>query len=301
MLSINTYYEASIEHIGRKYFTRPTSARDLTKSYEIVDGYFVDEAPFHFSYLPETSVGDGMFFGGHTSTARDKSVISSTTFKVDFTSQLNFANLFKSGLEFIYNDLKLDYGVVNQFFPESNAYTKIHETPYRGAFYVQDKLETKGFILNAGLRLDFSNANTDWVNVTAFDKAFFSGSYNEDADIEKDPSKADISISPRLSISHPITLNSKLFFNYGHFKQLPTYEEIFLQSRAATNRLTRFGNPELALAKTVSYELGFDQLVMDQYLIQAAAFYHDVKDQTAYVTYRGNDGTVAYSAITNNN
>ncbi|MCK5146740.1 TonB-dependent receptor [bacterium] len=301
MLSINTFYEASIDHISRTYFTRPAATRDTSASYELFDGYFVNEAPFGFSSMPFTSIGDGMVMGGHTSTARDKSKISSTTFKLDLTSQLNFNNLIKSGFEFVYNDLDLDYGVVNLFFPESNTYTNIKETPYRGAFYVQNKLETKGFILNAGLRLDISNSNTSWVDVSAYNKDFFSGLYNDAMDIKKKKSNMEITLSPRMSLSHPITENSKLFFNYGHFKQLPSYEQIFLLSRGATNRLMRFGNPNLALAKTISYELGFDQTMFDEYLIQIAAFYHDIKDQTSTTRYFGNDGTVGYRAMNNNN
>ena len=92
---------------------------------------------------------------------------------------------------------------------------------------------------------------------------------------------------------------SKLFFNYGHFKQLPTFEEIFRLSRGASNQMDIFGNPNLSLAKTISYELGFDQSLFNTYLLQLAAFYHDITDQYATTEYINADKSVIYNAANN--
>ena len=34
-------------------------------------------------------------------------------------------------------------------------------------------------------------------------------------------------MSPRLGVSHPITVESKLFFNYGRFTQVPTSDDLY--------------------------------------------------------------------------
>ena len=104
-----------------------------------------------------------------------------------------------------------------------------------------------------------------------------------DNEYEKKSSEAQLTFSPRLGISHPITENSKLYFNYGHFKQLPSYELLLQLSRGTLQEVKRIGDPNLALAKTISYELGYDHVLFDNYLIQLAGFYHDI---TGYSTIR---------------
>jgi len=298
-LSSKTYYEVNVERLTRKYHTEPIHARNMQDSLEVVPGYFaVKEAPFGFDPDPKTGIGDDMLFGGHTSTVRDFSRVSSTSVRADLTSQVNFTNMVKTGAEFESADLNLEYGEVN-FFTGGRKYTKQSNHPLRAAFYLQDKLETKGFILNAGLRLDYSNAATDWVNLGAFDRYYYSSEYDSTQKYPVQKSKSQWSLSPRLSISHPITENSKLFFNYGHFKQTPSYEQIFRIGRGSSGAANNIGDPNLILAKTVSYELGYDHALFGNYLLQLAAYYHDIKDQQAFVNYISADSKVNYFKATN--
>ena len=298
MLNQNTFYELSLEHFQRKYWVRPTTRRDTTL-YEILPGYFVDAAPFGYQSEGENGI-TGMFFGGHSSKTRDNTVASSTTLKADLTSQLDFNNLLKTGFEFIYNDLDMDYGTIASL-GDGNTYSEhvvMNVKPYRAAFYAQDKMETKGFIMNIGLRVDYSNSNSKWWDVGTYDKSFFAN-YDEDADYTEKESKGQWQISPRLGISHPITESSKLFFNYGHFKQMPAYETLFRVARTEQGQMVRFGDPNLTLAKTVSYELGYDHTLFNDYLLQLAAFYHDVSDQQTTVSTTLVSGTV-YAQTTSN-
>ena len=299
-LNPETFYELSLEHISRTYDTGPIAERDYTLDNEIIPGYFVDDAPYGWSPYSRGGIGGGIrFFGGHTGEARDSSRISSTVLKLDLTSQVNHSNLIKTGFEFAYHDLNLYWGQVNNFTSKM-IFNQEHNFPVQGAFYVQDKLEAKGFILSIGTRLDFSNANVDWVDAAAFDKDFLSTRYDPNASYPTVRSKTKWSLSPRLGISHPITDNSKLFFNYGHFKQLPTYEELLRISRTVTGSMQNYGNPNLEMAKTVSYELGYDHILFNNLLIQAAAFYHDISDQQAFTNYASADGSVIYTASNNN-
>ena len=54
--------------------------------------------------------------------------------------------------------------------------------------------------------------------------------------------------------------------------------------------MSSFGNPNLTLAKTVSYELGYDQLLLEDYLIQIAAFYNDISNQQDFTSISSKDG-----------
>jgi outer membrane receptor protein involved in Fe transport len=299
MLSQKTFYEVSLEHFRRNYFSRPTSARDLTKRYEIVPGYFVDEAPYGYNSANDFGIA-GMLFGAFSSKRRDNTRVSATTLKADLTSQMDFNNLVKTGLEVVYNDLDFDYGVIANY--SSTRYDQriqLHVYPVRASYYLQDKLETKGFIMNAGLRLDYSNSNTEWWDVNPYDKYFFSSKYSESLNFPKNETKAQWQLSPRLGISHPITENSKLFFNYGHFKQMPSYETLFRINRSTDNKMSMYGDPNLILAKTVSYELGYDHTLFNDYLIQLAAFYHDITDQQSTTQYASVAG-VAYTQTASN-
>ncbi len=278
-LSPRTFYEVSLEHLERRYDTRPTGARNTSTLYEIVDGYYRDENPF--GYAPATT--DGLILGPGLAAAlaRDASVSSATTFKADLTTQANFYNLVKAGAEFVYNDLDLDYGFI-QMQTQGKSYAnrvQMRNFPVRAAIYLQDKLETKGFTLNAGLRLDYSHSRTDWWAFSPYDAYFISKKYAVDREFETKPSSGQWQLSPRLGISHPITDHSKLYFNYGHFKEMPQYETLFRLDRNASSELQRIGDPNLTLARTIAYELGYDHILFDNYLMQLSAFYRDISDQ----------------------
>lgn len=298
-LSSKSLYEVSLEHFRRDYNTRPTRERDLETLYEILPGYFRTENPF--GYYPETTEGIIIGSTSHASKARDFTKVNSTTFKADYTNQINFNNLIKTGFEFVYNDLDLDYGVIESA-TQGKAYStrvQMRMFPIRSAFYIQDKLETKGFTMNAGLRLDYSNSKVDWWNVNPYDSYFFTSKYNNTREFEVLKSKGQWQLSPRLGISHPITENSKLFFNYGHFKQMPQYETLFRVQRSPDNELTSIGDPNLTLAKTVSYELGYDHIIAEDYLLQLSGFYKDITDQQNTTSYNAISG-ISYSKTTSN-
>jgi outer membrane receptor protein involved in Fe transport len=172
--------------------------------------------------------------------------------------------------------------------------------PLRAAAYLQDKLETKGFTLNAGLRLDFSNSQIEWWDFDSYDNNFISNKYNPQRLFTMKQTEGQWQFSPRLGISHPITENSKLFFNYGHFKQMPQYEALFRLDRRPDNTLVRIGDPNLTLARTISYELGFDYLFPENILLQVTAFYRDISDQQNTTQYQSIGGA-RYTLATSNN
>jgi outer membrane receptor protein involved in Fe transport len=300
IVSATTFFEVSVQNVHRNYFTGPIAARDTSRNYEIIPGYWVDEAPFGYSPALLSGIGDpGLFFGGHSSTARDSSKLNAFTLKGDLTSQVNKEHMIKAGIEFSYYNLNLNYGSVNPAFSDVNAVNQ-KWNPYQFSAYVQDKIEAYGFIANLGLRVDINNPNTSWVEVDPFNQAYFSTGYSDTISYAKTNVKPDISLSPRLGISHPITESSKLYFNYGHFKQTPAYEEIFRLGRGSAGDMRNYGDPNLVQAKTISYELGFDQSLFDTYLVQIATFYNDISDQQSYTYYTSDRKSIAYYAANNN-
>jgi hypothetical protein len=80
---------------------------------------------------------------------------------------------------------------------------------------------------------------------------------------------------------------------------MPQYETLFRVQRSPDNELSSIGNPNLTLAKTVSYELGYDHIIADDFLVQLSGFYKDITDQQNTTEYNGIYG-IKYTKTTSN-
>jgi len=303
ILSPSTFYDVQVKKIGRKYFTTHGPVRDFTQRYEIVPGLFVDEAPVGFSGTNYTTLdGGSMALGGSVSTSRDFTEINTYAIKADLVSQLDNHNQLKAGFEVTYNDYKLRYGSVNESLPDGNRFTKMDQEPLRTTFYFEDKIEYEGFTASAGLVIDYTDPTDEWfVPENPYDLSFVSSNYdsNEVDKYVKQVEGQGFTFSPRLGIAHPITENSKLYFNYGHFRQVPTSESMFRVQRQLNQSLEYLGDPTIPFAKTISYELGYDHALFDEYLLHVAAYYKDISDQQFWVNYEARTGDKFWQ-LTNN-
>jgi outer membrane receptor protein involved in Fe transport len=301
-LSPRSYYKILIKRDRKDYYTWHGARRDTTKSNEVIDGYFVDDSPDGFWGSPYFSIEGRLAFGGAISTSRDTSKINTFTLKADWVSQVNSHNQVKAGFEFISSDLQLEYGSQNEFLPEGNYWTSMNQIPFRAAFYLQDKLEFKGFVANTGFNVDYVNPNGEWVDLDVYDEDFFSTNYlpeNEDT-FNKEVIKPRFVFSPRLAISHPITDVSKLYFNYGHYRQMPIAQDLYRIQRGNGNEVNNLGDPNLPLAKTISYELGYDHALDNSYLVHLSAYYKDISNQQDLTQYISANSKVIYYQLTAN-
>jgi hypothetical protein len=302
VLSPSTFYEVQIRRQGKKYYTRPGRYRNTSKLYEVFPGYYLDERPEGFSEQPIFGI-DGVFImGGPVSVSRDYSRLATYTARADLMSQVDARNQVKVGTEFVYDQFRMSFGQYNAYLPEGNTWTRIKQDPYRGTIYVTDKIEFEGFISNLGLVLEYSNPNGNWYNVGDYDRAFFSQAYKPEMEsrFKTRQVKTRWTLSPRLAISHPITASSKLYFNYGHYRQMPTSERLYRVQRSAINAVNYIGDPTMALAKTVSYELGYDHALSRDLLLHLSGYYKDISEEEYWVRYISFDGKVNYYKLTNN-
>lgn len=301
-LSSNTFYEAKLERVRTKYFTRPNTQRDTTKVYDIGVGFLVDEAPFGNEERLVFGV-DGMLMGVRAN-ARDFSELSTTTFKFDFTSQVDNTNLIKTGIEIVHNNYNMEFGAINEVLPTQRPWTDWERSPIRAALYLQDKLEFKGLIANVGLRMDYIDPRGTWWNFEddPYNQDFFSTDFDpgEEGNFEQVAVDKQLTLSPRLGISHPITINSKLFFNYGHFRQMPISDRLYNVRRTFQDQLSLIGDPNLPLQKTVAYELGYEHSLFDAYLLRVTGYYKDISNQYDLTDYFSANGKVRYSKATSN-
>ncbi len=187
-------------------------------------------------------------------------------------------------------------------------------TPLELGLYAQDKLEFDGMILNAGLRLDYLNpmkkgfaqgfpADPDY---TGFIDQVYTNlpgaamSYERwiayRALLENPPgwpeteNRVQTYLSPRLGVSFPITENSKLYFNYGHFYQRPPIS--FMYDMSVYSGATGVPTPDLTMGRTVSYEFGYEQMFFSDFIANVTAYYKDVSNgplSRSYINYYEDD------------
>lgn len=254
--------------------------------------------------------------------------------KFDITSQLTSHHYLKSGIE--YNRFDIDHKMWlkwNRTGPYNSYEYNYHRIPSQTGFYLQDQISYEGINANLGFRFDyFYSGGGKWPTGEAFSEAFtssFGGAptgAGEAADSfyaalasgrsliwEKweeydrlnpgflQPIKNHFIFSPRLGIAFPVTVNSKFYFNYGHFRSNPPYYSMYLyRYRYDKNGLYGMSNPNLEPPKTISYELGVAYDLLGVAIINLSGYYKDVTGEHGNVNYINAEGTIDYDKWENN-
>ncbi len=295
VINPKTYYDITVQAFGSRYYTGPGAPRNTDSVFLFGNNFYVDEAPFGYSDLPVSGVGSGLRMGVGFSNSRDSSRVTSYNLRGDFTSQVDDHNEFKMGVEFHYTDNNVHYGSIDNYLPSGRSRSIWHTYPTRGAIYFQDKLEFEGMVANLGVRAEYSNPGGTWYDLSNPYSYALSSSGSLDTVMMTSVIK-QFDISPRLGISFPITDNSKLYFNYGHYREIPVPQDLYLVRRFIDNNaVTLMSNPNMPLQKTVAYELGFEQNLFDMFLVRLAGYYNDITLQARQVTYISRDNKVNYS------
>ena len=220
---------------------------------------------------------DGFYDRGHQQWAfyQDRSAARYTAdFKI--TKQFSKEHEVKSGLALDLHTLKMaDLRYPNYPYdgisdggpwPDRGVFRDFYtRRPTQGSFFVQDKMEYGGMVANLGLRFDFFIQSADLKNYTSTDQAAgksIIGSQNQ--------------FSPRVGFSYPISDKAKVYFNYGHFNQLPDLEFMYRRATQASNAFGIIGNENLDFQKTVSYAAGVTYSLSKDYVLDASGFYKDI-------------------------
>jgi len=300
-LSSSSFYEFNIQYSLNDYDTYQMATRDTSEIYQILSNLYADKAPYGYWGYSTGSIGDNSITGGWMNLGRDSSKIATMQMKFDYVNQINKTNEIKSGVHLVFNDYDIQSSTNNWGMTTWNRDQVYRVKPYRIGAYIQDKLEYEGMIANLGLRVDYSNANRVNYILGDFDEILKEGNGKTIEDnAATEESKPILKISPRLGISHPITENSKLYFNYGHFQTEPSSSYRFRLQREYSGKVTSIGNTNLEYERTIAYEVGYSHNLFDQYLLNIAGYYKDISSQIGWITYTNLNNSVKYTKSENN-
>jgi outer membrane receptor protein involved in Fe transport len=194
--------------------------------------------------------------------------------RFDITSQVTFNHQIKAGVEI--NDFTINRHF-NSLPWDAQPFIDIYEyNPFGAAFYVQDKIEFQGLVVNVGARVDYlSKEAKAWED--EMDPPARPDLETDEIGGRTEEVDANITFSPRLGISHPVSDKMTIFFNYGHFTQQPRFLELYETLAPNLQRSNqRVGNPDLKPTRNIQYELGVNRAVTRDIRFTITAYYKDV-------------------------
>jgi outer membrane receptor protein involved in Fe transport len=280
-LSDNTFYTVSLRQNYFKY-------TDFAFASAYDPAYYAAGAPRSDPNYELGAIIQGYDIG------RFEQKTNTVLIKVSLTSQVSQAHLFKFGIETQSSALgfgaptALAYDIVSgtqstiRVIPDTLATDFREYHPIAMAAFLQDRVEVLDFLIRAGLRLEYFDAN-----------ATVPGNLENPANAIRGapPSIArrttrKLALAPRLGMSYPISATGALYFSYGHFYQMPEMQFLYSNSdysvlrnlQAGIDQFGVLGNPDIKPEFTVQYEFGFKQQFGQTLGLDVSAFYKDIRN-----------------------
>jgi len=154
-------------------------------------------------------------------------------------------------------------------FPGRGAFRDFyHYKPWKGTVYARDKLEYGSMIASLGLRWDFFLQDVDKLaDMLRWD--------DRGGLVKGDRQK----FSPRIGFSYPISDKAKVYFNYGHFFQLPQLRYMYARNTKSVNQNDVVGYPNLDYMKTIMYSFGIKYAMSERYSVDIQGYFKDEFDK----------------------
>jgi outer membrane receptor for ferrienterochelin and colicin len=178
--------------------------------------------------------------------------------------------------------------------------------PIELSAYIQDKMEFNDIIVNIGVRVDHFRPDGVILADPSDPDIYLplnpenryhdlNGNGIQDADEPlvtfaerqqywyKDASNKT-QVSPRLGASFPITATGIIHFSYGHFFQIPNFELLYrnpqfkMDTQSGSTNLGIIGNADLKPQQTISGEIGLQQQIGENLVLDGTMFFRDIRD-----------------------
>jgi hypothetical protein len=144
--------------------------------------------------------------------------------------------------------------------------------PWQYSFYIQDKMEWEGLVVNAGLRWDGWDLGKYYQQLNdqnVYEKIKFASS-----------ERFHFMLSPRLGVSHAISEKSVLHFAFNYQNQLPRFSAIYPDATTYDIYLGNLhwgsvimGNPQLEPQISITGEIGWQRQVAENYFADLTVYY----------------------------
>lgn len=174
--------------------------------------------------------------------------------------------------------------------------------------FIQDKVEYEGLVIRAGLRYDLFNPGVQrvrsWADPLGMNDPDQAGKFTDkngngvlDQNVDRiwvgtlgpedyENARNSVTISPRLSVSFPISEKMQFRMSYGKFFQQPNLEELYigpsLLESASLYGLGMVGNPNLKPEESVQYEVGLRRVMSEKIMVDVSLYYKDVSNLIAW-------------------
>ncbi len=213
-----------------------------------------------------------------------------TTLKADITSQVTYNHQIKAGVQFRYHTVSRRHiesplGGAGVTYPYSRFWVDYHDfNPMDVGFYIQDRIEYSGLILNLGVRVDGYYTDT-----YRFENDFHPFDYvtDEFGDLvelrpawgKKVPWK--FYVSPRIGVSHPVSDRMAMHYSFGQLFQYPNFASLYKDinfGKYASSPNIDTTWPEQNPVKATAYEMGVQYAVSDLFAVDVTGYYRDVEN-----------------------
>jgi hypothetical protein len=278
-------HEVELVWIPHSYYHPNYGSTDSVDIHERIYGY--TSYGSHGHGMSGSRQGSDRYFSNYYDYTR--------TLKGDVTSQVTSHHQVKTG--FLYNYLTIDTFDLQILWYDPPYRTEYRRSPWEFGFYLQDKIEYDFMIVNLGIRYDSANAGKIpyWADPRnpihpetgelVLNPFLTEVEWNEMTAAEQErfelPPLSTGSLrgqwSPRMGISHPVTDQAVIYFNYGHFFQNPVYRNIYLMG-TLEDAVPLLGNPNMDNEKTVSYEFGYKHQFTDIYAMEVTMWARDTSN-----------------------
>ena len=280
----------------------------LSYNQQILESYYYED-PLDDRYISPYYAGSrstGFVTGGMPSPGKPTDTFSNANAKFDLYWQLNQYHGIKTGFVATVHEIERDRIDVRNVYQGTSDETvqfidpltgkvdfpnydleivpKTDETldvytvnPYELSAYIQDKMEFDELVLNVGMRFDYFNPD----QVYPSDRRNPGNQLNmPDSMMSTYPnSPAKYQLSPRFGLAYQLGDAAVLRLSYGHFFQMPPMYALYQNNvfRVPTSDYgVTMGNTLLDPQKTVSYEIGLWQQLMDGMSLELALYYKDI-------------------------
>ena len=221
------------------------------------------------------------------------------TILADYTNQISRVHQLKTGVS-----ARL-HNIDNGFFsievsprtawlpmPAVDQYGRdtLQVQPYELAAYVQDKMEFKNLIVNAGLRFDLFNPDFDvplnWGEagdeyIDNLPGTSYYDPEQPDTIYNREQAPVRWQLSPRVGIAFPISANGVIRFSAGLFFQTPRLDWIYRNPNWEVNPASgtvEFGNAGIDPERTLHFEIGLQQGLTSDMSIEMTLFAKDIRN-----------------------